>query len=324
MVLRLRSLVVVAAAAVMWPQAGSPQQQQQPTFRAGVDVVTVDVSVSRGGEHVGGLKAGNFQVFDNGTKQKIDKVTLEEVPLEAYLVLDVSGSVQGSRLEQLEQAANAFVDGLTSKDKVALVTFSEKVDVRQPLTSDFEAFRRSLSEMKAGGQTALYDAALRTIGLRERGDNRAVVVVLTDQHDNASNATEKQVIDAAERSDVIAYGVLADEQTAGMGGMTGGMGGMGGMGGGGGFRSPQAQFQIGFLRSLADTTGGRVFRTTTRLRLDEVFGMVLDDARSRYVITYSPDKPMAGWHKLQVKLVDVKGDVVARRGYFVGPQKPQN
>ena len=40
-------------------------------------------------------------------------------------------------------------------------------------------------------------------------------------------------------------------------------------------------------------------------------------ARSRYLLTYSPDKSAPGWHKLNVKLVGAKGDVVARRGYFV-------
>ncbi len=89
------------------------------------------------------------------------------------------------------------------------------------------------------------------------------------------------------------------------------------MGGGIGFRPPQLQFQIGFLRSLADTTGGRVFRTSARLRLEEAFALVLDDARTRYVLAYRPDRTTPGWHKLQVKLVDAKGDVVARRGYFV-------
>lgn len=300
-----RSLVAAVAVVITLPGAAL---SQQPTFRSGVDVVTVDVSVSRGGEHIGGLKAGNFDLFDNGVRQTIDKVTLEQVPLEAYLVFDISGSVEGAKLRQLEQAADAFLDGLTSRDKAALITFAHKVDVRQPLTGDFEAFRRSLAEIKAGGQTALYDAALRAIGLRERNDNRAIVVVLTDQHDNASDATQKKVVDAAERSDVIAYGVLADEENTGM---------SGGMGRGMGFRSPQLQFQIGFLRSLADTTGGRVFRTNARLRLDEIFALVLDDARARYVLTYRPDRTLPGWHKLQVKLLDAKGDVVARRGYFV-------
>ena len=311
--MRVWSPCVIAAASVLLAFPAG-RFAQQPTFRSGVDVVTVDVSVSRGGEHVGGLKAANFDVFDNGVRQRIDKMTLEQVPLEAYLVFDVSGSVEGAKLEQLVRASNAFLDGLTGRDKVALVTFAQTVDIRQPLTGDFEAFRHSLTEIKAGGQTALYDAALRAIGLRERNDNRALVVVLTDQHDNASEATQKQVIDAAERSDVIAYGVLADEQDTGMGS---------GRRGGIGFRPPQIQFQIGFLRSLADTTGGRVFRTSAALRLDEAFALVLDDARTRYVLTYRPDKITPGWHKLQVKLVDAKGDVVARRGYFVSTAPPE-
>lgn len=287
--------------------------QQQPTFRTGVDVVNVDVSVSRGGEHIGGLAMGNFEVFDNGVKQKIDKVSLEQVPLEAYLVFDVSGSIAGPKLQQLEQAADAFVEGLTPQDKVALITFAKNVEIRQPLTGDFNAFRDAVSKIKAGGQTALYDATLKAVNLRERNDNRALLLILTDQQDNASNATQKQVVEAAERSDVISYGVLADEEQASA--MPGPMG-PGGMGMGG-FRPPQAQFQIGFLRSLADGTGGRVFRSNMRLRLEEVFSLVLDDARTRYVLTYRPDKVTSGWHKLQVKLVQAKGDVVARRGYYV-------
>ena len=310
----IRSLLAAAAVFLIGPAA---VLSQQPTFRSGVDVVTVDVSVSRGGEHIGGLTARNFEIFDNDAKQKIDRVTLEQVPLEVYLAFDVSGSVGGEKRDQLVRAANSLIDGLTRQDKVALVTFAAKVDVVQPLTGDFEAFRRSLSEITPGGQTALYDAALRTIGLRERNDNRAVVVVLTDQHDNASNTTQKQVVEAAERSDVVAYGVLADQESASIGGPMGNM-----RGGQIGFRSPQLQFQIGFLRSLADTTGGRVFRTSAALRLDEAFALVLEDARTRYVLTYRPEKITPGWHKLRVKLVDAKGDVVARRGYFVATPPP--
>jgi hypothetical protein len=36
-------------------------------------------------------------------------------PLEVYLVLDLSGSVQGAKLEELDQEASAFVDGLVAR-----------------------------------------------------------------------------------------------------------------------------------------------------------------------------------------------------------------
>jgi Ca-activated chloride channel family protein len=280
---------------------------QQPTFRAGIDVVKVDVSVARGVEHVSGLRAENFEVFDNGVKQKITSVSPEQVPLEVYLVLDLSGSVEGEKLAELKRAANAFVDGLVPSDRVALLTFSKTVTVRQELTSNFQAFKAALAEATPGGNTALYDAVARAISLRQPRDNRAIVVVFTDDHDNASAATSKQVVDAAERSDVTAYGVMAPEAQLTGGGM-----------GGGGFRAPQVQFQLGFLRSLADGTGGRVFRASVHLPLEDLFDMVLDDARSRYVLTYSPDRPTPGLHKLNVKLVGAKGDVVSRRSYFVG------
>jgi Ca-activated chloride channel homolog len=284
-----------------------PSFAQQPTFRAGIDVVKVDVSIARGGEHVSGLKAENFEVFDNGVRQKITSVSPEQVPLEVYLVLDLSGSVEGEKLAELKRAAGAFVGGLVPRDKVALLTFTKTVTVRQELTDDIRAFKAALAEATSGGDTALYDAVAKALSLREPRDNRAIVVVFTDNHDNASSATSKQVVDAAERSDVTGYGVMPPEVQATGVGMAGP-----------GFRSPQLQFQLGFLRSLADATGGRVFRASAHLPLEDLFDMVLDDARSRYVLTYSPDKPMPGWHKLSVKLVGAKGDVVARRGYFVG------
>ncbi len=285
--------------------AALPLLAQQPTFRAGVDVVKVDVSIARGVEHVSGLTAENFEVFDNGVKQKITNVAIAQVPLEVYLVLDLSGSVQGEPLAQLKRAANALVDGLVPADRVALLTFSKTVTVRQELTSNFQAFKTALAEATPSGNTALYDAVFKAISMREPKDNRAIVVVFTDEGDNASTATTKQVVDAAERSDVTGYGVLAPQVRSTGVGM-----------GGAGFGAPQ--FQLGFLRSLADGTGGRVFRASERLPLEDLFELVLDDARSRYVLTYSPDKTTPGWHKLNVKLVGAKGDVVARRGYFVG------
>ncbi len=107
--MRLNAVRIAFPAAAL---VALPLLAQQPTFRAGVDVVKVDVSIARGVEHVSGLTAENFEVFDNGVKQKITNVATAQVPLEVYLVLDLSGSVQGESLAQLKRAANALVDGL--------------------------------------------------------------------------------------------------------------------------------------------------------------------------------------------------------------------
>ena len=63
------------------------RQAQQPTFRARTDVVTVNVSVMKGRDPVTGLRATDFELTDNGVRQTIDAISLEQVPLDLTLVL---------------------------------------------------------------------------------------------------------------------------------------------------------------------------------------------------------------------------------------------
>ena len=111
--MRLRTLAAIIAAMTVAAFCADAIARQQPTFRVGVDLVSVDVSVTRNLDPVAGLTIENFEVFDNGVKQKLERIVHEQVPLEAFLVLDMSGSVAGVQLEELKAAAGAFVSGLT-------------------------------------------------------------------------------------------------------------------------------------------------------------------------------------------------------------------
>ena len=59
------------------------------TFRGGVDLVEVDVSVMRGSVPVANLTVDNFVVTDNGVRQEVTTAKLD-LPLRVTLVLDVS------------------------------------------------------------------------------------------------------------------------------------------------------------------------------------------------------------------------------------------
>src|SRR5437867_416727 len=74
--------ILVAASLAGFVVAGSAQQPaapaQQPTFRAGVDVIRLDVSVlDKNRRPVRGLTADKFTVLENGKPQRI--VALSEV-----------------------------------------------------------------------------------------------------------------------------------------------------------------------------------------------------------------------------------------------------
>jgi Ca-activated chloride channel homolog len=304
--------VVLGAAALQ----STGLEPQQPTFRARVDLVPVDVAVHRGGRPFAGLSKADFEILDNGVRQTIERVDNENVPLEAWLVLDVSSSLQGQPLVRLQEAASAFAAAFAPGDRAGLVTFSHDVLVAQPLTGDLPAVRTALGQLRAGGATALYDATYVALQLRHPSAARGVAVVLTDGADNASWLTAERVLEAARRSDLVLYGIGVNEATPPASRISGEP-----------IRHPELAPkppafadlpQYRFLRGLAAIGAGAVFDASFAT-LRETFARVLADIRARYLLAYYPTSATPGWHSLEVKLRGASGEVTARRGYWVAP-----
>jgi hypothetical protein len=67
---------------------------------------------------------------------------------------------------------------------------------------------------------------------------------------------------------------------------------------------------------VADISGGEFLRVPRDANLTEPFGRILAQYRQRYLITYTPsDTTTPGWHRLEVRLRNRPGRVVAREGY---------
>ncbi len=263
--------------------------QEPPVFRAEVGLVRVEVLVTRSGVPVHGLSTADFQVRDDGRLRELEPVLEEESPVDAVLVLDMSGSVRGPKLDALKDAARAFLDGLHQGEQAALLAFREEVHLLQPFTPDYALVRRALGEASSRGSTALCDAVYAALRLREPGPRRTAVVVFSDGLDNLSWLAPEEVIQAASRSDAIVYGVAARE------------------------RGEKGE---SFLQNVCQATGGRLFETRSERDIRARFLDVLADIRSRYVLSFNPGPGVAGWHSLDVRLKRAKGDVLARPGYW--------
>lgn len=290
---------------LLCPAATLVAQEQVPLFRSRVELVRVEVAVTGAGGPVQGLTAQNFELYDNGVRQSLERVLYEPVPLEATLVLDGSGSVAGETLAALTAAAKQFLAGLTTGDRAALVTFSHAVRLRQGLAPPGGVASLLASFTPSGGSTALHDALFAALSLREKNDNRAAIVVFSDGLDNASWLSIEDVVEAARRTDAIVYVVAA-----GTGGVD---------------RRVPLQRSPGqrLFHLVTEATGGRLWTTSSPRELSRAFLSTLSDLRSRYVLAYRPDGvPPSGWHTLEVRLKGAKGEVTARRGYF-GEQPEQ-
>ena len=276
-------MIRVVIAALLAAQVASTPQT---TFRAGVELVELDVSVTRSGVPVAGLTARDFALTDNGAPQDVESVMLERLPLSVTLVLDTSQSVAGDRLRQLVQAGEGLTAALRHDDRAALLTFSHVVDLRVPMTADLESVRTALADMTGNGATALRDAVHLALQLQPHDETRPLVLLFTDGHDTASWLTEDAALDSARRAGVVIHAVRVESD--------------------------------GFLDKLTQITGGRTWSASSDRQLRELFTKALDEMRARYLLTYTPHGvPQTGWHELKVKLKNGSADVAARRGYFV-------
>jgi Ca-activated chloride channel family protein len=280
----------LVAAALIWAH---PIAAQQPTFSTRIEAVRVDVLVTdrENGPPLLGLGPDDFEVLDNGVPQTVDLVSFEQIPLNVILALDLSDSVEGDRLEHLQGASSALINGLEKEDQVALVGFSHVVTLGARLTSDHSRVRQALGETFASGETALIDGTFAGMMIGESDVGRGLLIVFSDGVDTTSWLTADKALDAARRSDIVVYGVVVRSRN-----------------------NPQ------FVRELTSATGGRLYEIERTSALDKVFLQVLEEFRKRYLVSYTPrGVEPTGWHRLTVTIKGRKATVRARPGYLAGP-----
>jgi Ca-activated chloride channel family protein len=146
-----------------------------------------------------------------------------------YLVVDVSGSMEGSKLENAQQALRIFMDQIKGDlERVGLISFSssasETVSLEE-LGHNRSDIVGAIDQLEAYGDTALLDAVdLAYTRLQSLGDEERInaIVVMTDGRENNSRVrlntlTERISRDNTEKMPVvifcIGYGSDADEGT---------------------------------------------------------------------------------------------------------------
>ena len=281
---------VVLAALSIGLTAASVNPPPQRTFTAGVDVVRVDVLVTRGRTPATGLTTTDFELRDSGVLQQIDFVSYDEIPLNVVLVFDASASVAGTRQGHLRDASRAVFDGFRKGDRGALVTFGLAVVPTVELTANVAELQTRLDRTQPRGETSLIDGAFAGLMVAASDTGRSLMLVFSDGLDTISWLTADSVLDAAKRSDAVVYGVVADKTSG---------------------RS--------FIKDLATATGGDVVEISSTDNLATTFVQLLNVYRQRYLLGYVPrGVPKNGWHPVDVRVKPSGMTVKARPGYLTG------
>ena len=221
------------------------------------------------GAAISGLTRDDFKVSEDSRQVEIDSLgSASDLPMSVLVLMDTSGSMQGTAIQDARRAAGTFISGLGEQDQVAAATFNEKMTYLSDFTDDRETVSSEITKVSAVNlaSTCLYDAAYDAVqkaATLESG--RRAIVLLTDGQDYKSGgACSVHTLD-----DVI--GLAADAAT----------------------RVPVFTIGLGkeidekSLQRLAEMSGGVYRFAPSSGQLLEVFNALSSQLRSQYVLTYT-------------------------------------
>jgi Ca-activated chloride channel homolog len=284
-------------------QAPPPAQTPGQPFTLEVDVNVVSVTAivfDKAGHSIRGLGPKDVQLLEDGVPQEVSYFREasaegeEKIPLSVVLVLDNSGSMTPN-LRFLQEAVLNFVYKLEDIDQALVVSFNESVKGSAEFTGDTDRLERFVEGMQAWGGTSLYDALQYSLGRIKDQPGRKAVVLFTDGDDTTSTTPAQQVIDYARSVEATVYSIAFK--------------GMGGPFGGG---------SRGFLKKVAEETGGNYFSPDKVGDLIKIFQSISDELKNHYLLSYSPKRdPDGSWRTISLKVVGRSdAQVRVRKGYF--------
>ena len=127
-------------------------------------------------------------------QEKHEKKKYTKDHTDHYFLLDVSGSMSGSRLTKAKDTLSSIVTELAEHDRLAIITFDNHAFFKLKPRAVGQIKRQTelpgiLARIFAQGTTALYDAIdLAVTQIRDK-EIRTIINVLTDGEDNASKTT---------------------------------------------------------------------------------------------------------------------------------------
>lgn len=288
------------------PQQNKPQttakQDDQTVLKA--FEVRLPVTVKAKGRFVPGLTANNFEVYEDGKRQKIETfIAPSKLPLNIAVLMDTSNSVK-LKLPFEKDAAEDFVATVTTyrrKDQVAFSTFDSDVELHQDFTDNQELLIKAIRKVKAGGYTRIYDAVYRIIEEKLANltdEARRIIVVLSDGEDTASERSLKEAIEIAQQYNVTIFGISTKNFKGTGSGLT--------------ESSDDKE-----LRHLCEATGGQIFLPSEKIELFKAFTQVAEDLRQEYVIYYRPtvQEKSGKQREIKLKLVSADGHMSYKEGY---------
>ncbi len=327
--MQIRKLIILFLIAVCGSLSVSAQTDD--VIKVDSSIVRLNVGVAdRQGRPVTNLGKENFTLFEDGIKQDISRFDSTVAPFSVVMLLDMSGSTLGFR-EVIRQSAFRFIDALAPADRIAVVEFNDRVNLRNDFTVNRKSIANSINSANGRGKTQLYralDFALEK--LSKEGTRRKAIIVLTDGADSSLRDADRNVLEKAGETEIA--NAIKPETSAGLNSVLN--------------KSDNQAVTIyplalptgdpsrlaeptpvqtalytasrARLQLLAERTGG-TFNAINRLEdMGRIYATVAADLRALYTIEYAPADTNRNGKWRAIKIEVTNGELISRtrQGYF--------
>lgn len=312
------------------PPPGELDQELDPEDVISVNTTEIMLPVTvrnHTGRLVPNLTRKDFRVYEDGSEQPLNDLSLRQAPVDVALIVDASSSV-ADNLDDFRSAAEDFASYLSPDDRLCLIQFDDKVTLLQDWTRSIVQLRRALRRIAPGMFTRFHDAML--LASRDqapRPDARHAIIVLTDGIDSGRGSTFDAALRAALQSQTTVYVISntqierARKQEELETLLTG--------------SDSTVKFnklriddlRMGLdaldasernLEALTGSTGGRVYKPVRFTELQKTYAEVAQELRQQYTLYYSPNNPNRDgrFRRVRVETNNSSHRVSARIGYY--------
>lgn len=251
-------------------------QKSDDKLRLETSLVSMTVSVTdRYGRMVTGLERENFEIYDDNVQQEIAIFSNEDAPITLGIVYDISGSMSDLTSAAF-QDLRRFFETSHNDDEYFIIAFNNKPKLVQDFTVSPSEILDRVIFVKAGGNTALYDAVYLAVEKVKQGRHqKKALLILSDGLENNSRYSGKELSTLLKESDAQIF-------TIGLGGDDG----------------------AHTLRMLAEWSGGKAFFPFNDNEVGDLYTRMALMLRHQYVLGFYPTDTESGtqWHKLRIKM----------------------
>jgi Ca-activated chloride channel family protein len=271
---------------------GTAAPQAPPVFQVDLDMVHVTVTArDEKGQLVSDLERTDFVLREDGKERPVQlfapaasdegEPDEEELALNLGMLFDTSDSMR-KELRLSQESAIRFLENIPRAKDLLLVFFDRDIRLSRYNSENQQGIFQRILETEGAGQTALYDTVAIYLSRVMDTPGRKVLVVFTDGDDTTSRIGSNDVVKLLRSSDVVVYPIAFRGERP---------------------HSAEALRAQSFLASLAQESGGQVFKPQASRELAAVYQSILDELGTQYVLGYLPASTARDgrYHRLQIE-----------------------